>query len=283
LEQTMKQWWFFTFVASSLGLGMPLPAMSKASDSTEALCEQHWIKDSSGSAIDSEEQRSRLLERWSQRRAECGSTASYWGRKATIETQQGATLAARESIRQGQRVGPAGNQVVELAEIMINVQERLLSSTPVTDVDLERFEAAYRRLVAKYPRWPAAHAMLGGVQTLRSRYQDAVDSLNEAANGTDFQLWGVYRNLTVSLSALGRHSEAATAAGKAFGENKAVLNDSEFACALAISLTEIGKVADAESVLQLLVMRQPAVQSEPEFLRAKSIVEAEASRVDQRR
>ena len=88
---------------------------------------------------------------------------------------------------------------------------------------------------------------------------------------------GVYVNLTISYSALGRYPEAMQAADAAYRHDKSVTGHPYFAYALARAQAATGKLQQAETVLRVIAAKKPEVRRDPEF---KKVIEFVAAAIE---
>jgi tetratricopeptide (TPR) repeat protein len=255
-------------------------APSSATTSLEEQCEKQWIVDSGTLAATpgATAATGALLRQWRSREAACGTTSIYWGRLAMIQVLANDLAGAKASLARAP-TSPAYSYAVDLAAVQVAVQERMTNPAPMTRADIAKFESAYAAVVAKHPQWPTGYAMVGAMQTMLGKHADAVRSLEVAARGDVYQLWSVYRNLAISLSALGKHTEALAAADKAGQMNPSLLSDPPFAYAVAISHAALGYLDDAADTLKVIASRRPDIQKDPEYLRAVDFYQAQRARV----
>lgn len=139
--------------------------------------------------------------------------------------------------------------------------------------DVRRLEEKYLAFVKRYPEFPDGHGMLGGIQTILEKHDDAIKSL-EVGLRSAMDVSGVYRNLTISYTAVGRYEEAIRVADKAFQLNRRLTSDPDFAFALAKADAGIGNFHAAETVLRVIAAKVPEVRSDPDFKEAVDFVTA---------
>lgn len=265
----------------ALGLGvMSVPMSSLAANALEVECERLWITDT-GALMSPKVNAgpAALLRQWSAREPECGSTAIYWGRMSMAQLLANDIPGAKKSLARAPASEPDYRYAVDMAVAQIVVQERTSDPAPLTPEDIAKFEVAYAGVVAKHPKWPTGYALLGGMQTLLGKHAQALQNLAVAEKGNAYELWGVYRNQTISLSALGKHEEALAAADKAVENNRAVLSDAPFAYAVAISHAALGYLDDADDTLKVILTRRPEVRNDPDFQRAVAYCRAQRQRL----
>jgi tetratricopeptide (TPR) repeat protein len=234
----------------------------------EEWCEKEWIKESGKILSVSSSNLDALLKHWKSYEPRCGKTQVYLGRLALIYVFQQKFSDARKTLAKVNAHDLSYGYAVDAARIMIDVQERLASQKSIEEVEIAEFENRYKSLVKKYPNWPSGYALLGGVQTLLGKHTEAVKNLDRAKQGDAYELWGVFRNLSISLTALRKFDQALEAADKAFMLNKSLTGDPQFAYALATSNAALGYFEDAEVVLNVILTKRPEVRNDPEFIHA---------------
>jgi tetratricopeptide (TPR) repeat protein len=257
--------------------------LSEAVGSLDEQCEKQWITDSGLLSTSGATGPKALLRQWSSREATCGSTGIYWGRLAMIHLLANDISAAKASLARAPASPSQYAYVTDIAAVQIQVQERMASSAPLAREDVVKFEAAYATIVAKHPKWPTGYAMLGGMQTLLGKHAEAIKNLERAAKGDAYQLWGVYRNETISFSELEKHKEALAAADKAIELNPALLSDAPFAFAVAISHAALGYLDDASDTLKVILAKRPEVRNDPGFLRAVEYYNSQRARLPKKK
>jgi tetratricopeptide (TPR) repeat protein len=209
-----------------------------------------------------------LLKYWRTLEPRCGVTHAYAGRLALIHILMKDFGAARTVLAKAPSGSSPYAYSVDAARAQVQVQERLADDKPITAKDLGQFEALYAGLVSKYPKWPSGYGLLGGVQILLGKHADAIKNLKIAAQGDVYELFGVYRNLTISYSATGAFNAALEAADKAYELNRGLTSDASYMYSAALANSALGKVDEAETLLKLILAKRPEVRSDPEFIRA---------------
>lgn len=231
-------------------------------------CEKLWIKNSSaGKSVENRDTVRALIIQWKTFESQCRDSSVYWGRLAMLYTFLPDVEAARASLEFAPRTPPSHSYVIDLATVQVEVQERIAKSGQLSEGDLRHFEIAYSRVVQKHPTWPPGYALLGGVQTALGEHEAAIKNLSKALKGNVYQLAGVYRNLTVSLNALGLNRDSMTAADIAYEMDSSLLSDPAYVYAVALSSIHLGNFEGARDVLAVLSRRRPEVQGDPEYLR----------------
>lgn len=254
---------------SALGADKALPL--------ELECEKQWIVQSGQLALSAVTDGT-LYKKWTANEARCGKTSTYWGRLAIIQVLANDLNGAKESLKRAPSSSDEYSFVVDVAKAQLAVHERLASPKPITASDLAFFEGQYTKVVKKHPRWPTPYALLGGVQTLQGKHAEAVKNLLVALDGDAYQLSGVYRNLTISLSALGRYESAMKAADKAFELNKSLVSDPAFAYAMAQTNIGLRQLDEARTVIQVIAAKRPEVKDDPQFQEIVRVYRAEAKK-----
>lgn len=262
---------FWLFVGA-IGILVMHPAFASAA--LEEQCERLWITESGSLPyLASDAGRTALVNQWKLRESECRNTAVYWGRLAAIQALNKDLIAARTSLGSAPKDSPDKYRyAVDFAAAVVAMQERLASPSPLRAVDVAEFEKLFSAVVKKHPGWPPAYGMLGAMQTLQGKHALAIKNLRVALSGDAYQRSGVYRNLTISLTSLGRFAEAAAASDRFAELNENALADADFAISAAISHTELGDAADARDILRGAAIRNPAIVDDPDYVKALELV-----------
>lgn len=267
----------------SLLVGAVVLSISQLTDaaplSLDEQCERQWIIDSGSMSSTSGLTDGTLLKKWRSLEGRCGGTSIYWGRLAMIQLLSNDLQGAKNSLAKDGAGDNSYGYATDAAKVQIQVQERLASKKPLKKSEIVDFENAYQKIVEKYPKWPTGYALLGGMQTLLGKHLDAIKSLGIAQKGDAYQLWGVYRNLTISLSALDKHKEALDAADQAGALNGDLLADPSFVYAVATSHAALGYLDDAENFLKIIATKRPDVKQDPDYIKAVDFYKARRSRV----
>lgn len=267
-------------VSLAIGKDDPGPrGLAKAaSQADEEWCEKQWITDSAAHLSGPTANGSAMLKRWLSHGPRCGTTYAYFGRLATIQVLMKDFAAAKATLAKAPTAESPFAYSLDAARIQLAVEERLDDSIPITANDLSKFESSYASLVKKYPNWPTGYALLGGVQTLLGKHIDAIENLKRASKTDAYELYGVYRNLTISYSATGTYQAALVAADKAYELNSALTSDPAFVFAAATANSALGQFEEAEALLRLILSKRPEVREDPEFARTVEFYKQQRSR-----
>lgn len=257
-------------IAAAFGVGAETLSGSRAE-----WCEQQWLGESR--RFVSEQRGSPdllgLVDQWRAYRSKCGGSVAYEARLAVLLAMTGRSSEAR--VQLAPVLGPGAKSsyanLVELAQLQIETWEILADSEARQRERLLEVEKKHRNLVRRYPDWPIGLAVLGGLQTNLGLHSEAVSNLNRAKSA-DSDMFGIYRNLTISLAALGRYRDALDAADIAVEMNQALFSDPEFVCAGAIANAGLGQFKSARLTLQVLVSKQPNLRHDSNFALAVSTV-----------
>lgn len=223
-------------------------ALTEASQ-LEEWCEKQWIANSAAyTSQDGKPKGNLLLTYWLTLEPRCGATFAYSGRLALVHVLMKDFNAAKSVLAKAPPTGGSPYAYsVDIAKVMLQVEERIAAAKPVTGQDIAQFEKSYANLVAKYPKWPTGYALLAGVQTLLGKHHEAIRNLKVAAKGDAYELFGVYRNLTISYAAIGDFMSAADSADKAYRLNPGLTSDSAYMFAAATAASGTGHFDDAET------------------------------------
>src|SRR5207244_1949309 len=113
------------------------------------------------------------------------------------------------------------------------------SSERIAEADIRKLKEKLLAYVSKYPDFPDAQGLLGGMQSILGEHKTAIASL-ERAKSTTMDASGVYRNLAISYVEVGRYRDAIGAADTAYGMKKALTSDQYFIYALAKANAGVG-------------------------------------------
>lgn len=241
---------------------------SNASQSEE-WCEGKWISES-GKLISNQiiqPNLNSMLSKWRTYEPSCGSTVTYVTHLALIQMLQRDFDSAKATLAKVDSKSSYG-YLVDSANVQLDIQEKLASNKVFSKTDYLRYENVYTNIVKKHPNWLSGFALLGGAQTELGKHKEAIINLGKAKNAQGYDLYYVYRNLTISYAALNQNKEALVAADKAVELNKNMFSDPEFVIAYAnVSIVE-GYLGDAQNALKVLLAKHPEVENNVEFVKA---------------
>lgn len=246
--------------------------MTSAADGRGAACEELWKQESAkaiygGARPDHEG----LLARWLSHRLQCAGTVAWEARLAIAYVVAGKPEEARNALAGVQGVPSAYAHVVDLASLQVEYFG--LAQGPVTKDRLEAVEKQFEAYVRKHPGVPEGHAQLGALRTMLGKHADAVASLTKALK-SPMDLSGVYRNLTISYSALGRYAAAIKTADEAVDRGPDMFMDPPFVYAAARAFAAGGQIQAAVNALNVAATKRPELQKDPEFWDAANFVKA---------
>lgn len=251
------------------------PALSTAAESPQKAkaewCEQQWRTESAKVADPTPAEYTELLKRWQQYGPKCSGTVVFEARSSIIYSLLEETDKAREVLK-----GVAGTpsdyrHLADLSSLQADTADVMKGSLTLEDV--RGLEEKYIVFVKRYPDFPDGYGILGGFQSLLDKHVEAIKSL-EIGLRSSMDVWGVYRNLTISYTALGRYKEAIHAADEAFERNRHLTSDPYFAYALAKADAGVGNFKAADTVLRVIAVKVPGVRRDPEFKEAVDFVMA---------
>jgi tetratricopeptide (TPR) repeat protein len=201
-----------------------------------------------------------LPEKWKAQGGDCGGSAVYEARLAIAYGMTGDFDAAARTLKPVHPGQKADAYMLEYARLSVDYLAELALNDDPTEASVVRLAGAFGEFVSKHPRFREAQAMLGTLQTILGKREEAIRSGLEGLD-PETDMSGAYRNLTVNYSALGKHSDAAKAAEMACRLGF----DQEFVYAAARSLAAVGSYPPAENMMDLLRERTPAAAAAPEF------------------
>jgi tetratricopeptide (TPR) repeat protein len=246
-------------------------------------CEQQWEITTNNVAVEFDASYRDAIAQWEKLAGKCSGTIAYEARLATIYALANEPVKARRVLQ-----GIAGKEseygyLAEMAQLQVETSEALATGTSPEKKDkLEGVARKYVTFVKKYPRWPTGYAVLGGLQTTLGQHQAAVRTLMAGIEVTDKEkraspnLWGVYRNLTISYAALGEYRTALDAGDIAYEMKKGISSDQYFMYAMARAYAGVGNFQAAQNALNLILAKKPEVRGDPEFVDTVNFAAARA-------
>ncbi len=261
-------WWM---LAAALVTFM-VATTASASESKGAACEKLWRQESAqavhGGARPEYEG---LLARWLSHRPQFAGTVAWEARLAIAYVAAGKPDDARKVLAPLQGKSSEYAYLVDLASLQLDYLA--LAHGPETRERLEAVEGQFDAYVRKHPALPEGYAQLGALHMLLDKHAEAVATLSKAL-GSSMDLAGVYRNLTISHSALGQWQEAMKAADEAVNLGPDMFVDAPFIYAAATAFASGGQVQTAVSALNVLATKRPELQKDPEFWKVANFVKA---------
>lgn len=237
-------------------------------------CEEQWRTESSHFYLE-EIQFSNILEKWKTYQEKCKGTVVFESRLAIAYAMLGEFDKAREMLRPLRNLNSQYQYLVNFAAVSVEYLETFAKKN-ISEDDVRTVEKRLKVYVSAHPSFPDAWGMLGGMQSLLGDHQAAIVSLGKAKNSS-MDTSGVYRNLTISLTELGRYKEAIEAADIAYSMKKSLTSDQYFAYALAKANAGTGNFKSAGTILRVIAAKKPEVRSEPEFKAAVDFVVAKSN------
>lgn len=261
---------FIVIFVSAMGvLMMTYQLISKASQ-TEEWCEAKWVSDSGRliSNVVAKPDYDGIYKQWLSYEPDCGKTVTYSTRLALIQMLQRNFVAAKATLLKVDNKNSAYGYLVDSAWAQLEIQEALANNKEITIADLLKFEGVYSSIVKKYHNWPNGYSLLGGMQTELGKYEEALINLEKAKKAQTYDLYYVYRNLTICNAALNHNEAALDAADKAVVLRKDLFSDPKFVIFYANASTKLGYLADTQNALKVLLAKHPEIESNAEFVKA---------------
>lgn len=249
-----------TFIIS-LFAALASPTNAYANINKADWCEQQWAKESSR-AGGSEAGNADLLLIWKKYEPKCSGTVSYEARLAIAYTLQGQTDQARKLLKPLTNTHSAYKHLVEFSLLQADAADLTLGD--ITLEHVHQLEKKYAVFVKKHPGFLDGHAAIGGLQTTLGMHEKAIKSL-EIGSRSQMDVSGVYRNLAISYSEVGRFKDALTAASKAHELNTEIMSDPYFLLSFAKANAGLNNLDYAAKILKLVSAKFPGVQSSPAF------------------
>ena len=261
---------FVVFFVLAIGILMMTYQLTSKASQTEEWCEAKWVSDSARliSNTVAKPNFDKMYKQWLSYEPDCGKTVTYSTHLALIQMFQKNFVAAKSTLSKVDSKNSAYGYLVDSAFAQLDIQEALANSKEFTKEDYLKFEGVYSNIVKKYPNWLNGYALLGGMQTELGKYEDALINLEKAKKAQTYDLYYVYRNLTICNAALNHNEAALDAANKAYALNKDIFTDPQFVIVYANASTKLGYLADTRNALKVLLAKHPEIESNPEFVKA---------------
>lgn len=267
----MKKYFFLAILAASSAAYADI-------DKKETLCYEKWKSVSAEPGLSEDYQA--LLKAWQHNSALCAGTTPYQANLAITNALLGDFKEANKALEGVKGKGSEYSYLIELARLQIYTQQ-LVTSGEANEKSLHDLEAKYFDFVKSYPERPEGFGLLGGLQTTIGKHQESIKNLEESLNKPEsqsLQLYGVYRNLTISYSAVGEYQKSLSSANQAMSLKRGLTSDQYFMYAFAISDAGLGKIEEAKAALLLISAKKPEVKSDPDFIEAVNFVRAKIQR-----
>ena len=261
---------FIVFFALILGVLMMTYQLNSNASQTEEWCEAKWVSDSAKLVSNQVANPNyyAMQTQWLKYEPNCGKTVTYITHLALIQMLQKNFDAAKVTLTKVDSNVSDYRYLIDSTKVQLEIQEALASNKELTKTDYSKFESVYLEIVKKYPNWLNGYALLGGMQTELGKHKEAIATLEKAEKAEGYDLYYVYRNLTISHAALHENEAALAAADKAHALNKKTSSDTQLMIAYANASTALGYLADAQDALKLLLAKQPEIENNPEFVKA---------------
>lgn len=259
---------FATLVTLLVTLNLSMTAHGK--NVAAERCEQQWRLESAKATEQVPPDYLGLLQRWQKDEKQCAGTIAYEARLALAYVFVKQPDKAREVLKPLIKVRSDYSYLVDFSQLQIDYFTELLYGVSTME-NVRKLEGESLAFVKKYPDFPDGYGILGGLQTLLGKHSEAIKSLEVGLHST-MDVSGVYRNLTISYTEVGRYEEAIRASGKAVELNKGLTSDQYFAYALAKADAAVGNLREAEIVLRVIATKKPEARRDPEFKKAVDFV-----------
>ena len=230
-----------------------------------------------------------LLARWRQYAGKCAGTVVFEARLAFLYALNDEPEKAREALKSVPAAASPYQHLVDVASLQTEMAEIFKSRASDKQARLERLEAKYAALVARYPEWPQGYILLGGLQTSLDHHPEAIKTLIAGLNHIPKDkrlapnLWSLYRHLAVSYAESGDYRNALRAADIAYELNKGVTSDPQLMFSAAKAYAGTGDFESARKTLALIALKEPRVKNDPRFLGAQEFVNSRMAETPARR
>jgi tetratricopeptide (TPR) repeat protein len=263
-----------SLIAVSLLLGFLLPISMDANSATAEWCEQQWSVESAKAVDRDPPDYPGFLTRWQQYGQQCSGTVAYEARLAFAYLFLKQPNKAREVLKPLGKTSSPYRYLVDFA--LLHADATDITNGVIKREDVIALEQKYAAFVRKYPDFADGYAVLGGLQTALEKHAEAIQSL-EAGKQSSMDVSSVYRNLTLSYTAMARYSEALETADKAFRLKNSLKLDQYFVYAFAKASAGTGDLKTAENALRVIATKKPEVRNDPDFKNAVDFVMARSS------
>lgn len=263
--------------------------MVEARNPQAEWCEQQWEIVSGDSAQGLQPPYKDILARWQAYRSKCEGTVVYEARLALLYAQMNEPGRARQILGALRGKNSDYDYLVEIASLQADASEILADTGSDKRARMKALEAKYEAFVNKYPDFVPGYSMLGGIETTLDEHQQAIRTLIAGLNRTDKDkrrspnLWGMYRNLTISYAETGNYRTALGAADVAFELKKGITADPYFVLAVAKANAGMGDFKAAHDALNVIGAKVPTVKSDPKFQETVRFVAAQEQAAKQRK
>jgi len=262
--------------------------MLEAKSALGEWCEQQWEIVSAETGDGLQPPYKDVLARWQQYSGKCAGSVVYEARIALLYAQMGQTAKARETLRSVAGKTPEYDYLIEIASLQAELSDVLSDDRGDKKAQVTGLEAKYAAFVKKYPNWVPGYSMLGCIQTSLDNHNEAIQTLIAGLNHTEKDkrrspnLWGMYRNLTISFAETGDYRRALGAADVAYELKKGISSDPHFMYALAKADAATGQFKEAQQVLAVVAARVPEVKQDPNFQKTVNFVAEKMQAAKQR-
>lgn len=243
-------------------------------------CEQQWELVTADPGPTIQPSYKDMLARWQEYRGKCAGTVAYEARLAILYAQMGDSTKAREVLKGVEGKKSDYGYLVELASLQTELSEILAGSPRDKRVKVKQLTGKYAAFVKQHPNFPTGYFVLGGLQTTLEEHHEAIRTLIAGLNHTEKDkrrtpnLWGVYRNLTISYAETGNYRVALGAADVAFELKKGITSDAYFVLAVAKADAGTGNFKSAHDALNVIAVKVPQIKNDPKFVETVNFVAA---------
>ena len=165
-------------------------------------------------------------------------------------------------------------ELVAFASLLADLKQKMLQHQVADESAMRELIRGFDAFVKQYPHSTEGYAMLGGLQVLDWDYKSAIENLEtaESRSDTTHSKAGIYRNLTIAYEQSGLYEKAYVAADKAYRARKSVTSDKQFVYSYARAAAALGKFADADAVIRIILAKYPELKSDRDFAAALNFV-----------
>lgn len=128
------------------------------------------------------------------------------------------------------------------------------------------------RVMQRYPGWFAGYQEMGEALVMGEKFKEGIPYLLKANRIQE--AWPSYRTLAIAYFYTNQDGRAIAAIDKAIGLNRALLADPQLMVLTAKAYMKVGKPKVARGALITLANNDPAVKSDPTFIKLYHDVES---------
>jgi tetratricopeptide (TPR) repeat protein len=235
-------------------------------------CEKHWEQ---LSTLTHPPNYNELMKKWQNLNVQCSGTGIYEFRLATLYERIGQLEKAKDIIERAitsnydyQHFLKLGKSLFQFITLVTN---KVHEQSPYNDVEND-----YKELIKEKPKWVLPYEQLANTQLYNEKIVDAIESAQKAIE-LDPNSWMGFRVLVLGLAHGKEYETAKQFIVKAIQLNDALLAETEFMYAAALSYIKTGDLETAEQSLLVLLERNPAVRNDKMFQKIVDYLKAKQS------